>query len=369
MLGAGPIEVAVLRALELVAALVVRPRRRRVGGSPATPAGHDLAPTSGGRCSSAPFPSPPSLGILAIWQLFVVAVLAAVLTTFFDLGRHAYLPTLVDKRQLVAANRALAASASAAEFTAFGISGFLVQLLTRAGRDRGRRRLVRGLGRPARHDPPARTAARHRPRTASRSCDEIREGLRLVARDPVLRAFAGARCRRRVLWGVFGPTYLLFATRELGLGPAAIGVIAGVGGAGSLVGALVAERTARRLGLGRTLLLAMLGFAVGNAFIPLAPAGAVVLGAACLIAQQLVADSAGTIYDVTRGLGPADARRGPSLGRVNGTFRFFAVLVQLAATLAAGLLAESLGSGRDGRRRARRGRRRSPSSGSRRSAR
>ena len=62
--------------------------------------------------------------------------LAAILTTFFDAADNAYLPTIVERDQLVDANGALAASGSAAEFTAFGISGFLVQVADRTDRHR-----------------------------------------------------------------------------------------------------------------------------------------------------------------------------------------------------------------------------------------
>ena len=39
-------------------------------------------------------------------------------------------PTIVERERLVEANGALAASGSASEFLAFGVSGFLVQALT-----------------------------------------------------------------------------------------------------------------------------------------------------------------------------------------------------------------------------------------------
>jgi Na+/melibiose symporter-like transporter len=341
LLGAGPLEIAGLRSLELVAALVVglvagawvdRLRRRPIM----------IVADLGRALLLGSIPVAAVAGVLGVGQLFVVAFLAAILTTFFDLADRSYLPSLVDKRQLVAANGALTASASAAEFSAFGISGFLIQLFSAPAAiavDAVSFVLSAGfIGTIRRPEPP-------RPPTADREpvLREIREGLGLVARSPVLRAIAGASAAAHVLWGVFGTAYLLFATREVGLGPAAIGVIAGLGGAGSLVGALLAERTARRLGLGRTLLLGMIGFTVGSAFVPLAPAGAVALGAACLIAQQLVADGAGTIYDVVEISLRQSIVEDRLIGRVNGTIRFFTVLFQLAATIAGGLIAQSLG--------------------------
>ena len=69
-------------------------------------------------------------GWLSLAQLLVVAFLAAVLTTFFDVADRAYLPTIVARHDLMRANGAIAASASVSEFAAFGSAGFLVQILT-----------------------------------------------------------------------------------------------------------------------------------------------------------------------------------------------------------------------------------------------
>ena len=86
---------------------------------------------------------------------------------------------------------------------------------------------------------------------------EIRVGLSLVAQDPVLRAYALAQMALAGLWGVFGGLWILFAVDELGLGPAAIGIIAGVGGAASFLGAVVAGRVTRRFGIGPVAIWAM----------------------------------------------------------------------------------------------------------------
>ena len=83
------------------------------------------------------------------------------------------------------------------------------------------------------------------------------------------------------------------------LAPALIGVIAGVGGASSFVGAVVATRATKRWGVGPVAIGAMLLAALGNLFIPLAPAGAPLLAVLFLIGQQLLGDSAVTAYDVT----------------------------------------------------------------------
>jgi predicted MFS family arabinose efflux permease len=145
------------------------------------------------------------------------------------------------------------------------------------------------------------------------------------------------------LWGVFGATWFLFVLDELGLGPAVIGLIAGVGGFSSFIGALIAARATRRWGIGRVAIGAMLLSALGNAFIPIAPSGLPLIAIGCLVMQQLVADSAVTVYDVTEVSVRQTLVRDRALGRVTSTFHVAAVVAQLAATLGAGLLAEAIG--------------------------
>jgi MFS family permease len=137
--------------------------------------------------------------------------------------------------------------------------------------------------------------------------------------------------------------YLLFAVRDLGLGPGLIGVIAGLGGAASFVGAAVAPSVNRRVGPGRTILLGLVGFTLGNALIPLAPSGAVALAAALLVGQQLIGDSAGTVADIVETSLTQSIIDGRVLGRVNATVGTVTSLLQLLGTVLGALIAESLG--------------------------
>lgn len=340
-LGAGPIEVALLRGMDLLATLLVglvagawvdRLRRRPV-----------LIWADLGRAVLlATIPVAFALGVLSLVQLIVVAVLAGVLTTFFDAADNAYLPSIVPRERLVDANSALAASGSAAEFIGFGSAGILVQLITGpltilidAVTYVVSAILLLGI-RDEEAPPPPKT-------DREPVLDEIRHGLRLVRHDPVLRAFAVSSMLLAALWGIFGATWFLFALEELGLSPALVGLIAGVGGASSFLGALVASRATTRWGVGPVAIAALLLAAVGNLFIPLAPAGLPLVAVGCLLAQQLIADSAVTVYDITEVSIRQTLVRGRELGRVAATFSVLATGAQLAATVGAGLLAEVVG--------------------------
>jgi len=341
VLDAGPIEISALRSLEFVGWLLVglvagawvdRLRRRPI--MIATDLGRTLLLGS--------IPVAAVFGVLSLAQLIVVAFLAAMLSTFFNTASVAYLPTIVARARLITANIALSASASAAEFTGFALSGFLVQILTApiaiavdAVSFLGSAVLLATI---RRKEPP-------RPAVADREpvLHEIREGIRVVAASPILRALAAAHAATHVLWGVFGATYLLFATREIGLGPAAIGIVAALGGIGSLLGAATAGRLARRLGIGRAMVLGLVGMTLGNALIPLAPSGAILVGVSFLIGQQLIGDSAGTVYDVVEQSLTQSIVDGRILGRVNATVEFVTTLLALVGSIAGGIIAELFG--------------------------
>jgi MFS family permease len=340
-LGAGPIEVAVLRGMDLGATLIVglvagawvdRLRRRPV-----------LVWADLGRAVLlGSIPVAYVLGVLTFWQLLAVAAAAAVLTAFFDAADNAFLPTLVERERLVEANGALAASGSAAEFLGFGLSGVLVQVLTAPITiliDAVTYVVSAVLLLSIRHEeaPPPKVEDRE-PVIA-----EIRHGLRLVRHDPVLRAFATASMLLAAMWGIFGAAFFLFALEDLDLGPALVGGIAAIGGISSLFGAVLATRSTRRWGVGPVAVAAMLLCSLGQLFIPLAPAGLPIVALVFLVLQQLIADSAVTVYDVTEVSVRQSLVLDREQGRVAATFSVLAVAAQLVATIGAGLLAEAIG--------------------------
>jgi MFS family permease len=340
-LHAGPFEVAMVRSIDLLSALLVgfvagawvdRLRRRPV-----------LIWADLGRALVLlSIPVSFVLGTLQLWQLIAVAALAAVLTTFFDAADNAYLPTIVERERLLEANSALAASGSVVEFVGFGISGVLVQLLT------GPITILIDVATyliSAALLFSVRTAEAPAPPRADREpvLDEIREGIRLVRHDRLLRPFLGAQMLMSTLWGIFGATWFLFALEELDVSPAMIGVVAGLGGASSFVGAVVAMRVTKRWGVGPVAVGALLVAALGNLFIPLAPAGAPLLAVVFLSGQQLLGDSAITVYDVTETSVKQARVADRELGRVSSIFHVGSAAAQFSAALGAGLLAEVIG--------------------------
>jgi MFS family permease len=345
VLNAGPVEISWIRSAELVAGLVFglvagawvdRLRRRPI-----------LIWADLGRALIlASIPIAFLLNALTLVQLVVVAFATAVLSTFFDVADHAYLPTVVSRRRLVAANSALTATGSVAEFSAFGLGGFLIQAFTApiaividAVSFVVSAILLATIRKP---EPPPTPHADREPVLL-----EIRDGIRILARSPLLRALALSHGGTHILWGIFGTSYLIYANQELHLDPATIGVIAAIGGIGSLAGSALAPIMVRRFGVGQSILLGIVGFIAGNALIPLAPAtGAVVgisLGALFLIGQQLLGDSLATVFEVTETSLMQASVSDRVLGRVNASFTTFTTLLTLAGAIAGGYIAETWG--------------------------
>src|SRR5437868_8667958 len=71
-----------------------------------------------------------ALGNVTLWQLYVVSFVTGTLTVFFDVSYQSYLPSLVDREQLVEGNAKLEVSRAASQTGGPAVAGFLVSLLT-----------------------------------------------------------------------------------------------------------------------------------------------------------------------------------------------------------------------------------------------
>lgn len=339
ILGAGAGEVAIIRGAEIIAGLTIglvagawvdRLRRRPVM----------IWADLGRALILGSIPVAFVAGQLTLPHLVIAAFGAAVLTTFFDVADRAYLPTVIGRDRLVAGNSTLTATSSAAEFVGFGAGGWLIQVLTApiAIAIDAASFLVSALflGR-IRAKEPAPTPAEDREPVLR----EIIEGLRLTLGHPILRPLALADASVAGFWGVFGAVYLVFVT-EVGFEPAAIGLLAAVGGLSSLVGAVLAERVTRRLGVGRFLISAMVLVTIGNVCLALTP-DATMIGIALLLAQQVLTDSSLTAFDVVAMSIRQVTVDDRALGRVGASFHTLAMGFLLAGTLIGGVLAETVG--------------------------
>lgn len=278
--------------------------------------------------------------VLGLWQLVVVAAVTSVLAICFDIAYQSYLPTLVSRGELVEGNSKLTAANAVAEVAAFSLGGWLVQLITAplAVLIDAITFLISAvfIGRieapePAPTPPAAQTSLR----------TEIVDGWRVIADNPTLRALAGSNALISAGYGIGGTVFLLYVNQEVGFGAGVLGMVFAVGGLSALAGAVAASRLAV-LPIGPLMIAMLLIWAGGQALVPLATTVSL-LAIALLVGQQLVTDSAATIYDINQVSLRQAITPDSLLGRVNASVRVLELGVTLAATVVAGLLGELVG--------------------------
>ena len=282
------------------------------------------------------------LGWLGLGQLYVIAALVSALSVFFDVAYQSFLPSLVKNEELVEANSKLSAAMSVAEASAFSSAGWLIQLLAApVAMLIDALTFIASAGLVARIQEPEfqidSTTVGSRPTIAS----DVVEGLRAVWREPILRGMVVAGLGQNLAFGLVGTVFLLYVNQEVGFDPGILGMIFAVGGVSSLLGAMIAGRLTH-FGTGAVMVGSLLLAAIGEAFVPLATA-ANAIGVLFLVGQQIVADSALTIYDINQvslrqAITPAHI-----LGRVNASVRVSEFGAILLGTVAAGYIGETVG--------------------------
>jgi len=235
------------------------------------------------------------LGFLTVTQLFLVVVAVAGLSLLFNAADAAFLPSLVAPERLVKANTARETIDATSEVIGPPIGGVLVQIITAPATllIDAVSYLVSALFLiKVRHPEPA-----PQPVSQRRVLAEIVEGLRELWYQPILRPLLQARAIRTFFGGMFGPFYVLYVIRHLGVSPAAMGAIIACGGLAALAGASLVPWLNARIPAGLGLIGAFAIKTVGLAMLPLAgvlPA----LTLPLLILQQVLQDSVTSYFAV-----------------------------------------------------------------------
>ncbi len=213
--------------------------------------------TSDGRPFSPRSRSRTSRTSLTLVQLFVVAFLYGICTVFFDVAYQSYLPSLVEREQIIEGNSKLEVSRSAAQIAGPGLGGILVEILTSpyavlvdAVSFLGSGFFILGIRNRVEHHVAA--ARRERPRL----WPELKEGLRFVFGNPFLRAQAGCTATANFFFSFAFSIILVYFVRVLDLSPGVIGIVLSIGSIGSMAAALTTRRLTSRFGVGPTTLAA-----------------------------------------------------------------------------------------------------------------
>ncbi len=250
-LHAGPFQVGMLTAAEMVAFLLIGlpagvwvdrlPRRRILVTADVVRA-----------VALGSIPAAAVAGVLSLPQLYVVALVTGVCTVFFDVAHMSYLPSLVGRRDLARGNGTIETIRSTASLTGPGAGGWLAQLVTApvallvdAVSYAVSAVLLGAIG-TAKEPKPDASETRSLVR-------EVAEGVRFVAGHRVLRVIALVGALNMLGYGAWVSAQALFLLNELRLAPGFYGVVISAGAVGGLLGAVAAPRALGRWGTGRTL--------------------------------------------------------------------------------------------------------------------
>jgi MFS family permease len=280
-------------------------------------------------------------GMLRVELLYAVAFLTGTLAVFFDLAYLSYLPALVERDRLIDANSKLQASASVAQVGGPGLAGLLIQLVTAPMAllldalsylvSAGSLLLIR-----AREGAPERAARTEGLRR------EIVDGFRITFGSPILRAMAGEAASFNALGQGFLVVYLVYAVREIGLSPAAVGAAFAIGSVGAVLGSVGAGGLARRIGVGRAMVASALIGGLPALIVPFASGPQLIVFALVALSWFLgsIGVGIGNVHFVSVRQTITPDRL---LGRMNASYRLFTYGGIPIGALLGGILGEQLG--------------------------
>lgn len=255
---------------------------------------------------------------LSIWVLLVVLLAIGCAEVFFDMSAQAFLPSIVPEEQLHRANGLLyAAEIVWGSFIGLPVGSWL--FVVAAGVPFG----INGASFALAAVLVASITVRTPPDPATTGGEvttsfvtDLKEGLRWLRGHRNLRTLA-------VLLGVTNGAMMLgeaifvkFAFRHLGVGPKGYGLLLAVTSGGAIIGGLLGDRIAKRLGVSASIISAYVIFAVADVIRAAWPS--VILFAAMSVLVAL----AGTVWNVVTVSYRQRVIPAELFGRVNSAYRF-----------------------------------------------
>jgi len=278
------------------------------------------------------------LGSLSLAQLYFVSFLGGSLSVLFSVAYDVVFVSLLDRDRYIEGNSLIHGSRAASFVGGAGIGGLLVQwftapfalLLDAFSYIASAFFVGRAAGVEA---PPAKPEA---------TTTGLAAGGRFILRTPLIRAALMATASLNLFNTAFYALLVLYATKSLGMSPGEVGIVLGIGGIGSLLGAFMTRWLSGRHGLGKTLVISFVLTPAPLLLVPLA--AEVPLPATAMVGVAEFVNGIGVmILDV--GLGALYAATVPDQlrARVSGAFLLVNYGVRPIGALAGGLLAAAIG--------------------------
>ena len=286
-------------------------------------------------------PLAAAFGTLGLAQLCAVAFGVGTMAVLGEVAHYAYTPSLVGRADLVDGNTKFQVSHSAAASGGPGVGGLLIQavgapaaVLLDAVSFVVSALLVRGIRRPEpRPVPPAATAT---------LAGQIRDGLRALVGHPLLRPIVVSSVLATTCLNAGVALYVLYATRELGLGPATIGLVFALGGVCAIPGALLAPWAGRVFGVGPVIIGGWTLAALAGLLVPLATGPTVAVVATLALARALEG-ATGTVANIHQWTLRQTVTPDALQGRVTASHRFVVYGAGAVGALLGGVLGSAVG--------------------------
>jgi MFS family permease len=213
-----------------------------------------------------------ALDALQMWHLLVLQFLIGIFTVFFDVAYQSYLPALIDREHLIDGNSKLQLTVSVSQVAGPPLSGALIAAISAANAiifDCVSYVLSTIFMFRIRHreSPPQHDETNPRPKM----WPQVKEGLDWVVRHPWLRSIAACTGTSNFFWTLAQSIVVLYMLRTLHLSKLELGLVFGVGSAGSIAAGLLTSRLNQRIGVGPTIVSTVAIGCVAAFAYPLAP--------------------------------------------------------------------------------------------------
>ena len=273
--------------------------------------------------------------------LYAIALGLGMLTLVFGVASRSMLPSLVARDELVEANSKLAIGRSAGEVVAPGVGGILVQLFTApialvvdAVTFVVSALAIQSMRAPEPEPDPS--------EGGDAFLREAVRGLDFVARNRVLLAIAGVVGGIAVFNSMFEAVWLLYVSKDLGLGPVTFGIMFSVGSVGFMAGAIVAERLIAWLGIGRAIVIGVVLAGLSDLATPLV-GGSVIAIVIVLTVASFIFGIGATIYGIAQDSLRMAATPQSLQGRMHGVMNSLGMGLIPIGALIGGFLGETIG--------------------------
>jgi MFS family permease len=277
-----------------------------------------------------------AFGHLTWAQLYVVGFLSGTLSVFFFVAYGAFFQVVVPREDYVAANSLIHGSRAFSFLAGTSLGGILVQLL------RGPYALALDavsfifsaifLGRVDAEEPPG----------SPHESGGLMSGVKWIRNNAVMRAGLLGVATLNLFNFMFFALFMLYATRDLGVRPATLGIVLGAASIGTLAGSFVTARISRRFGVGPTFIVGCFLFPAPLILIP-AAGGPYWFVLALLFVSEFLSGVGLMLLDIMAGSIMAGTVPTALRSRVSGAFMVVNYGVRPLGTTLGGLLGTLIG--------------------------